>query len=91
MKRITTEHAVQLIRSSGNKIFSVSFVKKDGSSRLMNCRLGVTKHLKGGELAYDPKEYGLIAVFDIQKNNYRMINLETIQELSINGDKFQVV
>ena len=39
-----------------NKIFSVEFTKKDGTLRKMVCRLGVKKHLKGGELGYDPIE-----------------------------------
>ena len=37
----------------GNKFFSVEFYKKDGTLRKMQCRLGVTKHLKGGTKSYD--------------------------------------
>ena len=44
------------------KIFTVTFIKKDLSTRIMNCRLGVTKHLKGGTLKYDPTEKNLICV-----------------------------
>lgn len=91
MNKIDTTNAVKLIRSTKGKIFTVSFVKKDGTLRKMNCRLGVTKHLKGGELAFDPKEYDLIPVFDLQKNAYRMINVDTLVEVSVNGESFEVI
>ena len=91
MNKIDTTNAVKLIRSTKGKIFTVSFVKKDGTLRKMNCRLGVTKHLKGGELAFDPKEYDLIPVFDLQKNAYRMINVDTLVEVSVNGESFEVL
>ena len=59
---------------SDGKIFTVEFVKKDGTVRKMNARLGVKKHLKGGSLAFDPSERNLLPVFDMQKEGYRMIN-----------------
>lgn len=90
MKKIDTTNAVKLIRATNGKIFTVSFIKKDGTLRKMNCRLGVTKHLKGGELAFDPKEYDLIPVFDLQKNAYRMINIDTLVEVSVDGESFLV-
>lgn len=91
MNKIDTTNAVKLIRATQGKIFTVSFIKKDGTLRKMNCRLGVTKHLKGGELAFDPKEYDLIPVFDLQKNAYRMINLDSLVEITINGETFEVL
>jgi hypothetical protein len=65
----------------GDKIFTVTFVKKNGEVRVMNARRGVKKHLKGGELPYDPYEHGLVPVFDMQKEAYRMINSQTITEI----------
>ena len=59
------------------KIFSVRFVKKDGTTRFMKCRTGVTAKLKGGELPYDPTSKGLKPVFDLACNNYRMVNVNT--------------
>ena len=90
MKIITQENAVKLIKSTEGRNFTVSFTKKDGTHRKMNCRLGVTKHLKGGELAYDPAEYDLITVFDVQKNGYRMINVDTLEEVAIDGEEYKV-
>jgi len=67
------------------KIFTVEFVKKDGTVRKMNARLGVKKHLKGGSLAFDPSERNLLPVFDMQKEGYRMINASTILTIKIGG------
>lgn len=90
MKTITQENAVKLIKSTEGRIFTVEFTKKDGSHRKMNCRLGVTKHLKGGELAYEPSEYDLITVFDVQKGGYRMISIDTLQQVAVDGEEYKV-
>ena len=80
----------QIKELAGSQIFSVKFIKKDGSLREMVCRLGVKKHLKGGELAYDAKSMGYLPVFDMQKEDYRMINTNTIVEIKINGIIYRI-
>ena len=72
------ENVIELL---GDKIFTVTFVKKDGTVRVLNGRRKVTKHLKGGELAYDPIEKGLIPVYDLKSEGYRMINSQTVKEI----------
>jgi len=67
---------VKRILSSNGKIFSVEFIKKDGTKRLMNCRLGVTKYLKGGSSTLNPEKF--ITVYDLQSEGYRAINKESI-------------
>lgn len=89
-KAISKVVAVELINKSRGRIFCVTFKKKDNSIRVMNCRLDVKKHLKGGDIAYNPALKGLKSVFDMQKNEYRMINLESIKRLSINGEHYIV-
>lgn len=69
--------------ADGGKFFSVRFIKKDGSIRDMTCRLGVVKHLRGGERTL-PKDY--IVAFDVnadEKGAYRAINPATV--LQVNG------
>ena len=90
MKNITKQDAVKLIQSQGNSFFSVKFVKKDKTVREMNCRLNVKKHLKGGELKYNPFERGLIPVFDAVSRGYRMINIETLLELNCNKESYKI-
>ncbi len=79
----------EIVEKAGNNIFTATFVKKNGEVRVMNCRLNVKKHLKGGELKYDAKARNLLPVFDMQKEAYRMINISTLIELKINGEVFK--
>lgn len=67
----------QILATNG-RFFSVSFIKKDGTTRKMTARLGVKKDIKGVGLKFNPSERNLIVVFDIHKKAYRMINLSTI-------------
>ena len=75
----------QLKELVGSKIFSVIFEKKDGALREMVCRLGVTKHLKGRELKYSPEDYNYLTVFDMQKQEYRTININTLKRIKLDG------
>lgn len=91
MPRITKEHAEKLIKSTNGAFFSVSFLKADGTLRDMTCRLGVSKGVKGVGMAYDPKEHDLLTVFDVQKNDYRMIRLETLKRVTVDGRSYTVI
>jgi hypothetical protein len=90
---ISRSEAKQIIKDTKGKFFTVTFTKKDGTTRVMNARLGVKAYLKGGELPYDPSSkgtYGLIPVFDIPKKAYRMINIDTITKLKIGNNEYEV-
>ena len=69
---------LEQIKKTNGRIFSVTFVKKDGTIRKMTARLGVKKDLKGVGLKFNPSERSLVVVFDMHKRAYRMINLQTI-------------
>lgn len=47
-------HVDEFRKLVGSKIFSAEFVKKNGEHRKIVCRLEVKKHLKGGEMTYNP-------------------------------------
>lgn len=89
-KDITKEEAKALIKGTKGKFFTVTFIKKDGTTRVMNARLGVRAYLKGGELPYDPEEKGLIPVFDVQIKRYRMVNTQTIIEIKLGNIIYKV-
>jgi hypothetical protein len=74
----------------GSKIFSVVFQKKDGTLREMVCRLGVTKHLKGGEMNYDPEQKNYLVVFDMQSEGYRTININTLKKIKLDGVSYDI-
>lgn len=58
---------------------TVTFVKADGTVRKMNCRMGVTKHLKGGKSTLDAAKY--VTVYDMTKAAYRAVNRDTILDI----------
>ena len=74
----------------GSKIFSVVFEKKDGTLREMVCRLGVTKHLKGGELKYSPEDFNYLVVFDMTAQDYRTINVNTLKKFKLDGVTYEL-
>ena len=92
MKTINTDKAKELIIKTNGQIFSSLFIKKNGEHRLINARLKVTKHLKkeAKPRPYEPSKYNLITVFDMQKKSYRMINLNTLQTLTINKKMYNI-
>ena len=92
MNTINKEKAKELINNSNGRIFSSVFIKKDGSHRLMNARIKVTKHLKkdAKPQPYDPSRYNLLCVFDMVNKGYRMINVDTLQTLIINKNIYHI-
>jgi hypothetical protein len=90
MIKITKKQFVDKLDEFKNKIFSVEFIKKDGSVRNMNARLGVKKFTKGVGMAYEPTDYGLIVAFDMQKMAYRMINTNTLISAKVAGQEFSI-
>jgi hypothetical protein len=82
---MTTFKAENLKQLVGNKIFTVEFVKKDGSIRVMNCMIGVKKHLQGGELKHNPESLNHLIVYDMQSKGYRTININTLLKVKFEG------
>ncbi len=82
--------ADEIIRATKGKIFSCSFIKKDGTVRNMVARIGVQKNLKGGKNGASDKN-SLVTVFDMLNGGYRMINLETLITIKANGNQYQVI
>ena len=84
---------IQLIKGTKGAFFTVKFIKKDGTERIMNCRLGVKKYLHGGELPYDPVAKGLLPVWDPvaakTSDGYRIINTNTILSAKIGGKEYE--
>lgn len=77
----------KLTARAGGRFFSITFVKADGSTRKMVCRLGVTKH-NGGKSS-DEFNYSLLTVYDVQSKGFRNINLETVEEYTVGGQTFK--
>jgi len=92
--KISKATAKDMIKGSKGKFVSVRFVKKDGDIRNLNGRVGVhkSKHapLTGQGLAYNPDDYGLVGIFDAQKKAYRMVNINTLSQLKVDGETYEV-
>ena len=74
----------------GEKIFTITFIKKDGSVRVMNARRGVKKGVKGVGMSYNPTEKDLVVVFDMQKEAFRMVNAKTVLEIKADREYYKV-
>lgn len=83
---------------NSGKIFTAQFIKKDGSTRIINARTGVKKGNKGIGLSFDPIAKNLLPVVDLQllkkvediNKAKRFINLSTIIWVQISGVKYWV-
>ena len=70
--KISKVKAIDLIRGSKGKVFGVTFIKRtNGEERTMNARLGVKKGVTGEGLKFDPKQYALIPVYEMPKQQIR--------------------
>lgn len=76
------------IRAAGDKIFTVTFEKKDGSVRVLNGRKGVKKYVKG--TGNGIKKPGLVTVFDMGLREYRTVTLNRVLEAKTRGAKLVV-
>ena len=88
MKTINKTKAKQLIKESKGLIFAATFTKKDLSSRMMLARLGKKYTPTGRKAPYKPVDYNLIALYDMRKKAFRMLNFNTLLTLSINKTKY---
>ena len=71
------------IAQSKGKFITVAFIKKDGTVRNLNGRIGVTKHLKGGVSTVNTDQY--LVVYDTINTGYRCVNKDTIVSVTCEG------
>lgn len=75
-------------------IFTITFVKRDGSLRTMNAMLGVYKHVKNTQPEVTAKrtatlvKQNMVAVYEMPMMQYRTINLDTIRVLTCKGETY---
>ena len=74
--RPSADELKAMIKTSKGRFFSCTFIKKDGSMRVMNGRIGCHKGVKG--IGRKFKKDNLVTVFDAQAKEYRMINVDTM-------------
>lgn len=88
-KTITTSKAKELIKENKYKFFTAHFIKKNNTTRVLNCMLGKRWEAKTDRTQpYNPEDYNLIKVYDLKKKEFRIINFDTLYKLSINKNKY---
>jgi len=75
-KQMTVKEKIQ---SMGGKFFSVEFIKRDGKTRVMLCKVGVTKYLKGGKRTVGDD---VQVVFDMHKMQYRSFRYDSVVKIN---------
>ena len=71
-------------------IFSACFIKANGEERIMNCRRGVKKDLKGVGPKFDYREKRILPVYDMNKKGYRSIKTDSLIWIKIAGHKYNI-
>lgn len=93
-KEITPVKIPEIIKKTKSRIGYVEFTKRNGEYRKMWFQSIIPQYLlKGGELAYDPKEHMISIVRDIKKENndcIRAIRWHAVHYLCIRNKRFFV-
>lgn len=71
------------IAQSKGKFITVSFIKKDGTARKLNGRIGVTKYIKNGKATVNLDKY--LIIYDTVNTGYRCVNKDTIVSVTCEG------
>lgn len=79
------------LQSQLDRFVGIDFVKKDGSRRMLNGRLGVKSLLKGGRNKVEAIDRPYVTLFDAQLNQYRTVNLETVSQVRASGKVYDVI
>lgn len=91
MKKVSKTKVESLIKSTNGRYFGATFIKKDGTKRVVNARLGVTKFLKGGVNKVVKASNDYVTVFDRHKGQYITVNMATLINLTVRGEHYKVV
>ena len=73
----------QISEELGSKFFDITFIKKDGTTRSINGRLGVKKGLHGGVRTTDPDKY--LIVWSMKDQGYRNIAMDKVLRIALSG------
>jgi len=89
---ITKKEAKHLLNKmrNDNRMFSLEFIKKDGTKRVMLARFNVSKGLTGKGQRYNPADHDLINVYDMNKSAYRSVPLNRLLWLRTKGKRYYV-
>lgn len=92
IKMISKKEAKHLLTKmqNDNRMFSLEFIKKDGTKRVMLARFNVKKGLTGKGAKYNAEKHNLMTVYDMNKNAYRSVPLDRLIWLRTKGKRYYV-
>ena len=71
--------------TSNNKIIGLGFFKKDGTFRTGAFSRGVVKGITGEGLKFNPKDYNLITLYDMNAKGYRNVPIDRLKYIKALG------
>lgn len=78
-----------LRQQNKGQFFGLRFIKKDGSLRVMNARLGI-KPVRNGRKTVGTADQPYLVVFSTNDLGYRAVNLETLLTITMGGTLYYV-
>jgi len=91
MRAIKTVQQFKEFVGDNGKLFSVKFIKKNGTVRNMVARLGVKSQLKGKSMLYNPETLNNVIVFSMQDRAYRTINIDRLIKVKAFGEVIEIL
>lgn len=91
-KTLKADEVGQFLHDLNGKFFTIEFVKRTtGEVRKMTATTNYQSKLAGGEAAYDFGEKKLIPVWDLAKQAFRSIPLDSVLTINAKGDTYKIV
>jgi len=90
MRAIKTVQQFREFVGTDGRLFSVVFIKRDGSKRSMVARLGVKKNLKGSGTLYNTESRNNLVVFSMHDGSYRTIPIDRLLRVKAFGEVIEV-
>lgn len=87
MNKLSNKELRDLVENTKGRIMKVQFIKKDNSVREMLCRTQVKKGQTGCGRTWSHEH--IVTVYDMQKHQYRSIDLNRLKSLRCGKIVFQ--
>ncbi len=83
---MTLTEVREFLANSHGRIFSVRFIKRETHTlRQMRCKTYVKDAITGEGQTYDPADYLLVNVYDMDAEHYKSFPLDGLKEIKIAG------
>lgn len=93
--KIKRSQLLKFLEALNGRVFSLDFVKLNKEHRSITAKLGVTNPkkgpLKGCGNKVEAWDRSYLTVYDIQKEDYRNVNLDTTTRVRVNGMVYDVI